>query len=367
MSWPTTNQTTEQRKMTKIGDTVRFLNSVGGGKVVKIDGNLVHVEDADGFQTPVLARECVVVDSQKAPATAYDRPIKPAPSKLVEPEPEPKPVPEELKIEETPEGDTMNLVLAYEPSNLKDVGSSDFTAYLVNDSNYYLYFTYLSRDEGRWTTRYQGIVEPNIQVLLEEFDHEALAHIDRIAVQAIAFKKDKPFAMKTPVNFDVKFDGTRFYKAHCFVENEYFDSRVIAYQLVNNDVPYVNYEIDAKQLQSAMREKKSAKQEHNRSVPSEKTQNKRIIECDLHINELLDSTAGLSNADMLGVQLDKFREVMNANIKRKGAKIVFIHGKGEGVLRKAIIDELKHSYKQCTFQDASFREYGFGATLITIH
>ena len=46
---------------------------------------------------------------------------------------------------------------------------------------------------------------------------------------------------------------------------------------------------------------------------------------------------------------------------------MFIHGKGEGVLRKAIIDELKHSYKQCTFQDASFREYGFGATLITIH
>ena len=45
MSWPTTNQTTEQRKMTKIGDTVRFLNSVGGGKVVKIDGNLVYVEE----------------------------------------------------------------------------------------------------------------------------------------------------------------------------------------------------------------------------------------------------------------------------------------------------------------------------------
>ena len=58
---------------------------------------------------------------------------------------------------------------------------------------------------------------------------------------------------------------------------------------------------------------------------------------------------------------------MNENIHRKGQKIVFIHGKGEGVLRKAILDELKRKYRSCEAQDASFREYGFGATLVTIH
>ena len=72
-------------------------------------------------------------------------------------------------------------------------------------------------------------------------------------------------------------------------------------------------------------------------------------------------------AELIEFATAAIEKMDNANIKRKGAKIVFIHGKGEGVLRKAIIDELKHSYKQCTFQDASFREYGFGATLITIH
>ena len=69
---------------------------------------------------------------------------------------------------------------------------------------------------------------------------------------------------------------------------------------------------------------------------------------------------------MLEVQLDEFRKTMNENINRKGAKIVFIHGKGEGVLRKAILDELKRKYPRCEAQDASFREYGFGATLITV-
>ncbi len=47
----------------KIGDTVRFLNSIGGGRVVRLDGQLAYVEDEDGFEVPVLQRECVIVAS----------------------------------------------------------------------------------------------------------------------------------------------------------------------------------------------------------------------------------------------------------------------------------------------------------------
>lgn len=91
-----------------------------------------------------------------------------------------------------------------------------------------------------------------------------------------------------------------------------------------------------------------------------------MIEVDLHINELIDSTAGLSSSDMLNLQIDEFRKVMDANLKHKGQKIVFIHGKGEGVLRQALMKELNHRYKGHQVQDASFREYGFGATQVTI-
>ena len=58
---------------------------------------------------------------------------------------------------------------------------------------------------------------------------------------------------------------------------------------------------------------------------------------------------------------------MTQHLRRKGQKIVFIHGKGEGVLRKAVIELLKKDYPKAELQDASFREYGFGATLVTIH
>ena len=88
---------------------------------------------------------------------------------------------------------------------------------------------------------------------------------------------------------------------------------------------------------------------------------------DLHIDALLDDTRGMSNAEMLQYQLQKFREVMEQYKNKREQRIVFIHGKGEGVLRKAVLDELKRKYPACKAQDASFQEYGFGATLVTIH
>ena len=70
---------------------------------------------------------------------------------------------------------------------------------------------------------------------------------------------------------------------------------------------------------------------------------------------------------MLNLQLDTVRKTMSQHSRRKGQKIVFIHGKGEGVLRKAVLELLKKEYPKAELQDASFREYGFGATLVTIH
>lgn len=43
--------------MAQKGDKVRFLNSVGGGVVTRIEGNIAYVEDEDGFETPILVKE----------------------------------------------------------------------------------------------------------------------------------------------------------------------------------------------------------------------------------------------------------------------------------------------------------------------
>ena len=49
----------------KIGSRVRFLSDVGGGKVVGFQkGNIVLVEDEDGFQIPTLMSDVVVIETE---------------------------------------------------------------------------------------------------------------------------------------------------------------------------------------------------------------------------------------------------------------------------------------------------------------
>lgn len=345
--------------MAQVGDIVRYLNSVGGGKIVRIDGNMAYV-DEDGFETPVLLKECVVVTPSQPKAKSESKFVAPP---TVVPAPAQK---QEETVEETPAGEKLNIVLAYEPEEIKHLNTTEYDAYLVNDSNYYLYFTYLVKSNLHdWVTRFAGIVEPGIQVHLEHVTRDMVNSIDRVAIQYIAFKQGKEFKLKAPVAVEYAVDNTKFFKLHCFHDNDYFDTPVIAFDIVKNDIPQRSVVFDSGHLEEAMLRKKAADkpERHN----AEKKQRRQgIIEVDLHISELLDSTAGLSNTEMLEVQLKEFNSVMQKYQRDKGTKIVFIHGKGEGVLRNALLKELKYKYKNCDVQDASFREYGFGATQVTI-
>lgn len=363
--------------MAKIGDIVRFLNSAGGGKVVRIVDNIAHVEDEDGFEIPVLVKECVVVGhvsdapSPKAEKPAVGPTAKPFSKEVAAPTVAPA-EPEEIPVEVTPDGDKLNVVIGYEPHDIKHLSTTTFDSYLVNDSNYYLYFAYLTRPDGsdRWHTRYAGIVEPNIQLFLEELTPADLPEMDRVCFQYVAFKKDKDFELKSPASVEFALDTTKFAKVHCFRDNIYFDIPVLAFDVVTNDAPFKVAVVNPRKMEEEMKAKiKDDRRVRSRVVKKKAASHKRrgdIIVVDLHIGELVDSTRGLSNADMLNLQVDEFMRVMDENLKNKGQKIVFIHGKGEGVLRNAIMKELTHRYKGHEVQDASFREYGFGATQVTI-
>lgn len=91
-----------------------------------------------------------------------------------------------------------------------------------------------------------------------------------------------------------------------------------------------------------------------------------ILEIDLHISALADNWQQMERSEMLHLQMDVFRRTMRDNIRNKGKKIVFIHGRGEGVLKAAIASELRNHYSSCEYQDASFAQYGFGATMVII-
>lgn len=356
----------------KIGDTVRFLNDVGGGVVVKIKDNIAYVSDEDGFETPMPLRECVVVAQPSPSPKTVEAVVKPTPK--VETVTKAKdPAPLEEPVEETAGGDSLNVVVAFEAHDLKRLSQSGFDAYLVNDSNYYLYFTFATKSDSdeKWTARYAGVVEPNFQLLITELEVSDLPNIDRMAVQFVAFKRDKAYALKQPVAYETRVDSSKFARLHCFHDNIYFEQPVIAFEIVKDDIPQRGATLMPREIESQETTKKSAVKlkaipvkRHTFSAKAQKNTEPLVV--DLHITELLDTTVGMSNADILNYQIDTFRKVMDENLRYGGRRIIFIHGKGEGVLRQALLKELNYRYKGCSVQDASFREYGYGATQVTI-
>lgn len=374
----------------KIGDKVRFLNEVGGGVVRGFKGkDVVLVEDADGFEIPMSTRECVVIDTDD-----YNKP-KPlaggsgrnsgasqsanqssADSKKANANFEPEvqfvtrgagaPQISAFKQPEMRGGDILNIYLAFVPKDIKSVITTSFESYLVNDSNYYLYYTYLTGEGKAWTVCAQGLVEPNTKLLLEEFEKAELNEREHVAIQLIAFKDGRSFAMKPAVSVEFRIDVVKFYKLHTFQESDFFDTPSLIYDVVRNDVPSKQVYVAAEDLQEALLSKKNVDENTKPQTIIKRGGQQSVIEVDLHITALLDEVGGMSNREMLNYQLDKFREVMEQYKAKREQRIVFIHGKGDGILRKAILDELKHTYPTCRHQDASFQEYGFGATMITI-
>ncbi len=290
----------------------------------------------------------------------------PAPSKAEGPAKPMKPeMPAVQRQPETRGGDMLNVMLAFVPEDVKAISSTSFEAYLVNDSNYYLYYTYLSAEGKAWKVRSHGLVDPNTKLFLEDFAKDVLNEMERVAVQFIAFKDGKTFAMKPAVSVELRIDTVKFYKLHTFRESDFFEEPALVYDIVTNDVPVKQVYVSAEDIQVALLQKKEVEKPRSQPIVKRSSSN-GIIEIDLHINELLDDAHGMSNSEILNYQLDKFREVMEKYKGKREQKIVFIHGKGDGVLRKALLDELKRKYNTCRYQDASFQEYGFGATLVTI-
>ena len=165
--------------MVKPGDTVRYLNEVGGGTVTRVEGKIAYVDDA-GFETPIQVSDLVVVipaghtPAEGSARLMFDQQAFDTGRTSVRNRPEPRetaapalskekknsPVPEpQIPVEETEYGDALNITLAFEPRDIKRLSDTEINTVLVNDSNYFLQFNLLRRDEAEgWVSVYRGSV-----------------------------------------------------------------------------------------------------------------------------------------------------------------------------------------------------------------
>ena len=222
----------------KIGDKVRFLYEVGGGTVSGFQGkDIVMVEDEDGFQIPMMRTELVAVNDKENAAMGAvpeEEEKKPVPSPALAEEPKPT---FRAKPLERKGGNVLNLYLSFLPVEVKEISTTNFEAYFVNDSNYYLQVLYLSAENASWKVRFCSLIEPNSKIFVEEFDRSQLNEMERVCVQVLAWKEDKPFALKPALSTELRIDGTKFYKLHCFRPNEFFRDPNLTLPVVQNDEP----------------------------------------------------------------------------------------------------------------------------------
>lgn len=116
--------------------------------------------------------------------------------------------------------------------------------------------------------------------------------------------------------------------------------------------------------QDALLEKEYAGNK-KKSVKSVKKGIQPPLEVDLHIHQLTKTTRGMTNHDMLTLQIDTARRQLEFAIRKKIPRVVFIHGIGEGVLQKEIEFLLGRYHVEVS--PASFQKYGMGATEIYIY
>lgn len=332
----------------KIGDIVRFLTDKLEGKVTGIiDHSTVNVYcDEYGFEIPASVNDLVVIH------TDINRTTPSGSSNLSG----------NQKSISVVSANTVYLAIV--PDNFNNLPDSRYELFIVNDTAYTCLYTVAFREGEKYSGISAGNCKPDSTSSLGTYSLKDIdAHMKAIHFQVIFFQKG-PLVLKNAIETEIKITPANLCKSGSYKHSHWFSAISLLRPLEKEQT--IDTEIlDDRQLKQAILEKKDYTPE-----PSERRPQKQIVgnivEIDLHADELLETTAGMANKDILEYQLDVFRHTLEEYKLRRGQKIVFIHGKGDGILRQRILWELQTKYKRHHHQDASFKQYGYGATMVTI-
>ncbi|NBL64246.1 DNA mismatch repair protein MutS [Flavobacterium sp. NST-5] len=139
---------------------------------------------------------------------------------------------------------------------------------------------------------------------------------------------------------------------------EFNDSELILIETplkINFSVQNINQVLKEKEIPKPRSFVKEKKDKHERGIP----------EFDLHIEKLVRNKKGMSNHEILTLQLETAQRHVEFAIKNRIPKIVLIHGVGEGTL-KTEIDYMLNRFEEINFQDADYQKYGSGATEVYV-
>jgi len=354
-----------------IGDKVRFLNDVGGGTVTKIiDKRTVAVQTDDGFEIPALDSELVIIgqgdekllsiipDKETTGTKTISKKLQATASSDIKRNSEPVLVRNEVA---DPKGNSVGLYLAFIPDNSSKLSTGNQTLYIINDSDYRVFYSLSVWNTGNVTPIKSGILLPDSKELVKVYGNNELNNQFVINIQSIFFKNTQ-FVIQQPDYIDININPIKLCKVNSFIENDFFEQNAYIISIADSKQEELLKQITNEAINDSIREKDKK--------PRPKVQKDLKLETeeiDLHIEELVDSDHNLSNGEIIQLQIARFETALEGGIRSSSTKkMIFIHGLGNGKLKFEICKLLDTKYSKYKYQDASFKEYGYGATLVYI-
>lgn len=409
----------------KVGDTIRYLNASGGGVVKRIERGVAWVEGPDGFELPTPIHECVVVDSRDTFVPAYKPPVvkrqeptaqQPKSSAPVATPATPEPVEsaeQDLSFVaplskgpwfDRSGGEQLQVHVAYLPVSYEHFGQSPYETYLINESNYHLLFTYsTTTTAGGYKLRSAGVLEPDMRVLVEEFDASEINDHAISHFQFIAYKPERTYRSMPPVERQVRMDVVKLVKRHAFRENPFFDEDAFVIPVLeaydgtrqasaeepapapnrSGALPQRAIERTPQATVAQKGTQKASQKPTKKASAKPQSESKRpdtpvapqaapaateqtIEKVGLEAERILPNTTGMTPHEVLLYQLKNFRRELDKRLDRRGSKVVFIHGAGQGVLHQLIINRIEQDYPMVQYRDVTFDGFPMGAIEVTI-
>ncbi len=354
-----------------LGDKVRFLNDVGGGTVTRIiDKKTVAVQTDDGFEIPALDSELVIIgqgdekllsiipDKETTGTKTISKKQQIAASSDIKKNSEPVVIRKETT---DPQGNAIGLYLAFVPENSSKLSAGNQTLYIINDSDYRVFYSLSVWNLGNVTPIKRGILLPDSKELIKVYGNNELNNQFVINIQTVFFKNTQ-FVIQQPEYIDININPIKLCKESSFIENDFFDQNAYIISIADSKQEELLKQITNEAINASIKQKDTS--------PKPKVQKDIKLdteEVDLHIHELVENHQDLSNGEIIQLQLARFETALEGGIRSNiTKKMVFIHGLGNGKLKFEICKLLDKKYSKLKYQDASFKEYGYGATLVYI-
>ena len=344
----------------KIGDKVRFLNEKGEGTVSKIiNKTTVGITIEDGFVIPFTVSELVLIQDE----TAQHPPAK---NTFQAPKPvEIKPVIEKTEVIQSKK-EKAGVYIAFSPENPSDITHSDFNVWLINNTENHALFTYSLFQNGNYTTLETGKASSHEYILVETINRKKLHDFSTFKVDILFYHENEHFP-HPPVSEFIKLKPIKLYKENAFAYNSFIAEKALLINVCNTETSPQQDIFETKaDLSKILFQKRTHIETYKKSKPHVSNDPAYEMEVDLHIEELIDNFKGMSNAEIIQIQLKHFQRTLDTAINEHYRKLIVIHGVGNGRLKQEVRNILS-SYRNLQYFDASYGKYGFGATEILIH